>query len=48
VASLGAKWTLTASGAATVLLAVVATPVWQRGRSQESTPSPEQMGASPG
>jgi len=34
VASLGARWTLTASGAATVLLAVIATPIWQRGRSQ--------------
>ena len=33
VAGLGAGWTLTASGAATVLLAAVATPIWQRGRS---------------
>jgi len=32
VAGLGARWTLTASGAATVLLAAVATPIWQRGR----------------
>ena len=31
VAGLGAGWTLTASGAATVLLAAAATPIWQRG-----------------
>jgi predicted MFS family arabinose efflux permease len=30
VAGLGAKWTLTASGIATLALAAVATPVWQR------------------
>lgn len=41
VAGLGAGWTLTASGAATVLLAAVATPVWQRGRSREPAPAPE-------
>ena len=35
VAGLGAAWTLTASGAATVLLAAVATPIWQRGRRLE-------------
>ena len=35
VGGLGAGWTLTASGAGTVLLAVVATPIWQRGRSHE-------------
>ena len=32
VAGLGAAWTLTASGAATVLLAAVATPIWREGR----------------
>jgi MFS family permease len=37
VGSVGAGWTLTASGAATVLLAAVATPIWQRGRSHESS-----------
>jgi len=30
VAGLGAGWTLTASGAATVLLAAIAAPIWQR------------------
>jgi len=45
VASLGARWTLTASGAATVLLAAIATPIWQRARSHESAPSPEQIAA---
>jgi MFS family permease len=40
VAGLGAKWTLTGSGAATVLLAAVATPIWQRGR-LEVAPSRE-------
>ncbi len=35
VAGLGARWTLTASGAATVLLAAIATPIWQRGRGYE-------------
>jgi MFS family permease len=39
VAGLGASWTLTASGAATVLLAAVAMPIWQRGRSGGSVPS---------
>jgi predicted MFS family arabinose efflux permease len=34
IAGLGARWTLTASGAATVLLAAVATPIWQRGRTR--------------
>jgi predicted MFS family arabinose efflux permease len=43
VAGVGARWTLTASGAATVLLAAVATPIWQRGRSHESALSPEQI-----
>ncbi|HVH64367.1 MAG TPA: MFS transporter [Candidatus Dormibacteraeota bacterium] len=33
VGAIGARWTLTASGAATVLLAAVATVTWQRGRS---------------
>jgi predicted MFS family arabinose efflux permease len=41
VAGLGAGRTLTASGAATVLLAAVATPVWQRGRTHRSALSPE-------
>jgi MFS family permease len=41
VAGLGAGWTLTASGAATVLLAAVATPIWQRGGSHEPAPAPE-------
>jgi hypothetical protein len=31
LAGLGAGWTLTASGAATVFLAAVATPIWQGG-----------------
>jgi hypothetical protein len=31
VSGLGARWTLTASGAATVLLAALATVVWKRG-----------------
>ncbi|HET7567867.1 MAG TPA: MFS transporter [Gaiellaceae bacterium] len=39
VAGLGAGWTLTASGAATVLLAAVAAPVWQRGRAPAGQPS---------
>lgn len=47
VAGLGAKWTLTASGVATVLLAAIATPIWQRGRSHGSVPSPEQIAARP-
>jgi predicted MFS family arabinose efflux permease len=41
VAGIGASWTLTASGAATVLLAAVATPIWQRGRSHEPAPAPQ-------
>ena len=36
VAGLGAGWTLTASGVATVLLAVVAAPIWLRGGDQSS------------
>ena len=36
VAGIGARWTLTASGVATVLLAAIATPIWQRGRSHGS------------
>jgi hypothetical protein len=32
VAGLGAGWTLTASGAATVALAAVAAPIWRRGQ----------------
>jgi hypothetical protein len=40
VASLGAGWTLTASGAATVVLAAIATPIWQRGSSHELRLSP--------
>src|ERR687887_199236 len=40
VAGIGAGWTLTASGAATVLLAALATPIWQRGRSQGSLRPP--------
>jgi predicted MFS family arabinose efflux permease len=45
VASLGAGWTLSVSGAATVLLAAIATPIWQRGRSHESAPSPAHIAA---
>jgi len=30
VSAIGAKWTLTGSGAATVALAAVATPIWRR------------------
>jgi MFS family permease len=41
VAGLGAGWTLTASGVATVLLAAVVTPIWQRGRSHEPAASRE-------
>jgi predicted MFS family arabinose efflux permease len=41
VAGLGAAWTLTASGAATVLFAAVATPIWQRRPSQALVLSPE-------
>ena len=40
IASLGARWTLTASGAATVLLAVVATLVWQPHRGARTLPRP--------
>jgi MFS family permease len=39
IAGLGAGWTLTASGTATVLLAAVATPIWQRGRNQRRVSS---------
>jgi len=39
VSGLGAGWTLTASGAATVLLAAVATPVWRGGRYREPAPA---------
>jgi predicted MFS family arabinose efflux permease len=42
VAGIGAAWTLTASGVATVLLAAVATAVWQPSRSRRPAPSPEQ------
>jgi predicted MFS family arabinose efflux permease len=41
IAGLGAKWTLGASGAATVLLAAFAAPVWQRGRRRELALSPD-------
>lgn len=41
VAGLGARWTLGASGAATVLLAAIAAPIWQQGRGRELVPSPE-------
>jgi predicted MFS family arabinose efflux permease len=41
VANLGAAWTLTASGVATVLLAAVATPIWRGSRSREPAPSLE-------
>jgi predicted MFS family arabinose efflux permease len=43
VAGIGAAWTLTASGVATVLLAAVATAVWQPGRSRRPAPSSEQL-----
>ncbi len=43
VAGIGAGWTLTASGAATVLLAAVATAVWRPSR--ELAPSPGQVAA---
>lgn len=39
VAGLGAGWTLTASGAATVVLAAVAAPMWQRNRLPVGQPS---------
>jgi predicted MFS family arabinose efflux permease len=39
VNSIGADWTLTASGAATVLLAAIATPIWRGGRDPESASS---------
>ncbi len=39
VNSIGAGWTLTASGAATVLLAGIATPIWREGRDSESASS---------
>jgi predicted MFS family arabinose efflux permease len=42
VASIGAGWTLTGSGAATVLLAAFATAVWRQDRSHGSAPSREQ------
>ena len=47
VAGLGAGWTLTASGAATVILAAVATPIWQRNRSHASASLPQQVAAHP-
>ena len=43
VASIGAGWTLTASGVATVFLAAFATAVWRRDRSHGSAPSREQL-----
>lgn len=39
VAGLGAAWTLTASGAATVVLAAIAAPIWRAGRSEDSAPT---------
>lgn len=39
VAGLGAGWTLTASGGATVLLAAIAAPIWRAGRSEDSAPT---------
>jgi len=48
VASLGARWTLTASGAATVLLAALAAAVWRPSRSCRPAPAPEQVAARPG
>jgi hypothetical protein len=42
VAGLGAGWTLTVSGAATVLLAAIATPIW-RGSSRQSVAAPERI-----
>lgn len=45
VAGLGAGWTLTASGVATVLLAAVAAPVWQRGRDQRRPVQPSEQTA---
>ncbi|HLY35146.1 MAG TPA: MFS transporter, partial [Candidatus Limnocylindria bacterium] len=44
VAGLGAKWTLAASGGTTILLAAVATPIWQRGRGRSSTASESAIG----
>jgi predicted MFS family arabinose efflux permease len=41
VAALGAGWTLTTSGAATVLLAAAAATIWGRGRSRGAIPSAE-------
>lgn len=46
VAGIGATSTLAASGVATVLLAAVATPIWQRRRSDGPTPSPEPVAVS--
>ena len=43
VAGIGAGWTLTASGAATVLLAALASAVWRREVSDGSTRSAEQV-----
>jgi MFS family permease len=45
VAGLGARSTLAASGVATVLLAAVATPIWQRRRRHLPGPSPEPVAA---
>jgi MFS family permease len=47
VAGLGAGWTLTASGVATVLLAALATPLWQRGGRRGSAPPPEEIAVGP-
>ena len=41
IAWLGAGWTLTASGAATVLLAAIATPIWLQRSGRGLVPSPE-------
>jgi predicted MFS family arabinose efflux permease len=45
VAGLGARWTLAASGAATVLLAALATAVWRPGGSGRASSSPEHVAA---
>jgi MFS family permease len=44
VAALGAGWTLSASGGATVLLAAAATPIWLRGRDRGVMPLEEPHG----
>jgi MFS family permease len=43
VAGIGAGWTLTASGAATVLLAAIATAVWRPSHSRGPAPSTERV-----